>query len=224
MPVQAMSQHMDSKTHDITLALAAIFQASYLVKQWARKGQTDEPAFETLIKSLLELNPQNINAVYGDLANLKPGLETLVVFFESSSSTRDKDIASYFVSLIVTQRKLQKQPQLMQKIKDRIPFVSTQVEHFGLSHPNVLNNIADIYTSTVSQLKYRIHVQGERSYLEPEVGITKVRVMLLAGIRAALLWQQMGGRFYQLFLFRRRYVSMAQQLLKQIDTEANHHE
>ena len=224
MQAQSMSKHMDSKTRDITLALAAIFQASYLVKQWAREGQTDDQAFEALLKSLLELNPQNINAVYGDIAHLKLGLETLVMFFESGSRARDKDIASYFVSLIVTQRKLQKNPAMLQKIQERIPFITTQVEHFGLTHANVLANIADIYSSTVSQLKYRIHVQGERTYLEPEAGITKIRVILMAGIRAAILWQQVGGRFYQFFLFRRRYVRMALQLLKQIETEANDHE
>ena len=128
-----MSKHMDSKTRDITLALAAIFQASYLVKQWAREGQTDDQAFEALLKSLLELNPQNINAVYGDIAHLKLGLETLVMFFESGSRARDKDIASYFVSLIVTQRKLQKNPAMLQKIQERIPFIQELEQELGVA-------------------------------------------------------------------------------------------
>ncbi len=99
------------------------------------------------------------------------------------------------------------------------PFLSTQINHFGLEHPTVIANIADIYSSTLSHLKYRIHVQGNRANLEPEAGINKVRALLLSGIRAAILWQQVGGRLYQLFLFRSRFKNAAQELLNQIESQ-----
>jgi high frequency lysogenization protein len=106
---------------------------------------------------------------------------------------------------------------MMKKIHDRIPFLTTQIQHFGIEHTNVTANIADIYSSTLSQLKYRIHVQGNRQYLENEIGINKVRALLLSGIRAAILWQQVGGRLYQLLLFRARFKNTAQALLNQIE-------
>lgn len=204
---------MDSKTQNITIALAGVFQAARLVKDWAHQGQIDEEAYLTCIQSLVDLNPADINAIYGSPAHLKIGLKSMIDFFSQNADERDKEIASYFTSLIILQRKLQKHPNMMQKIHDRIPFLTTQIKHFGIEHPTVTANIADIYTSTLSQLKYRIHVLGNRTYLENEAGINKVRALLLAGIRAALLWQQVGGRLYQLFLFRKRYIIAAQELL-----------
>jgi high frequency lysogenization protein len=204
---------MDTKTQNITIALAGIFQAATLVKDWAHRGQIDEAAYLTCIQSLVELDPKDMNAIYGNPLHLKVGLESMIAFFTQAADERDKEIASYFTSLIILQRKLQKNPSMMQKIHDRIPFLTTQIKHFGIQHPTVTANIADIYTSTLSQLKYRIHVLGNRNYLENEMGINKVRALLLSGIRAAILWQQMGGRLYQLFLFRKRYITAAKALL-----------
>lgn len=212
---------MDNKTRNITIALAGIFQVSALVKQCAYQGQVDEDAFTLCIQSLLDLNPANMTAIYGDLSHLKIGLQTLNDFFNQNAEQRDKEIASYFVSLIILQRKLKKNKVMMQKIHDRIPFLTTQIKHFGILHPTVMANIADIYSGTLSQLKYRIHVQGNRVYLEQETGINKIRALLLSGVRAAILWQQVGGRLYQLFLFRKRFKNCAQELLQQIN-EAPH--
>ena len=207
---------MEHNTRTQTIALAGVFQATALVKQWAQAGVVDEHAFLTSIQSLLDLNPTNINAVYGDLSGITIGLHTLIDFFQQNSASRDKEIASYFVGLLIVQRNLKKNPQMLQKIQDRIPFVSTQIQHFGIQHPTVTANIADIYSSTLSQMKYRIHVQGNRIHLENEAGINKIRALLLAGVRAAILWQQLGGRLYQLFIFRRRMIEAAQELLTQI--------
>lgn len=208
---------MEMTTRNITIALAGIFQAAALVKEWAYQGKVDEDAFLTSIQSLLDLNPANIDAIYGDMQHLKIGLKTMIDFLSQSADTRDKELAGYFVSLIILQKKLKKNPAMMQKIHDRIPFLTTQIKHFGIEHPTVTANIADIYSSTLSQLKYRIHVQGNRAYLENEAGINKVRALLLVGIRAAILWQQVGGRLYQLFLFRKRYKVCAQELLNQTE-------
>lgn len=204
---------MDTKTQNITIALAGVFQAAQLVKDLAHRGEINEDAYLTCIHSLLDLNPPDIKSIYGNTSHLSTGLKTMIKFFQQNSDERDKEIASYFVSLIILQRKLNKNPGMMQKIHDRIPFLTTQIKHFGIEHPTVTANIADIYTSTLSQLKYRIHVQGNRLYLENEAGINKVRALLLAGIRAAMLWQQMGGRMYQLFLFRKRFIVAAKELL-----------
>lgn len=213
---------MDQKTRNITLALAGIFQASYLVKHWAHQGKIDEAAYLACIKSLLELNPADIHAIYPDLAHLKIGLTAMIEFFSQTSKNRDKEIASYFVGLIILQAKLKKNPDMLKKIQTRIPFLQTQIQHFGISHPTITANVADIYSSTLSEMKYRIHVHGNRVYLEQEAGINKIRALLLSGVRAAILWQQLGGRLYQLFIFRKRYVRAAQTLLNQIAQEAPH--
>jgi len=48
---------------------------------------------------------------------------------------------------------------------------------------------------------------GER--LPNDDNAAKIRALLLAGIRAAVLWQQLGGSRWKLFWSRRKYVATA---------------
>jgi high frequency lysogenization protein len=58
-------------------------------------------------------------------------------------------------------------------------------------------------------------VQGEPTYLADKARANQIRALLLAGIRAAVLWRQLGGRRWQLFISRRKILETAQQLLEQ---------
>ena len=67
--------------------------------------------------------------------------------------------------------------------------------------PQVIARFADIYQRTLSELKPRIQVYGDAGFLQQPDNINRVRALLLTGIRAAVLWQQKGGRRWQ-FLFQ----------------------
>ena len=54
---------------------------------------------------------------------------------------------------------------------------------------------------------------GEQTYLRNNDNAAKIRALLLAGIRAAVLWQQLGGSRWTLFWSRRRYIATAKKLL-----------
>jgi high frequency lysogenization protein len=56
-------------------------------------------------------------------------------------------------------------------------------------------------------------VSGENSYLESPDMANKVRALLLAGIRAAVLWRQCGGSRWQLLFKRRAIIKAAETLL-----------
>jgi high frequency lysogenization protein len=68
----------------------------------------------------------------------------------------------------------------------------------------VIAAVATCYQETLSTLKFRIQVRGDARYLrDPEVA-SKIRAVLLAGVRAAMLWHQIGGRRWHLPVFRKR--------------------
>jgi high frequency lysogenization protein len=54
----------------------------------------------------------------------------------------------------------------------------------------------------ISPLGAKIMVQGNPVYLAQPQVIAEVRAALLAGIRAAVLWRQVGGSFWDFFLRR----------------------
>lgn len=199
--------------NDRTLALGGVFQAAWLVDQVARAGKTPQPEYETIIGSLFEFSPVNTEAVFGSRFEIRCGLQTLVEQLESREETRNLYIMRYAIGLLILERKLASQPAMLQKIGNDLENAGHQIRHFGLTHENVIARLADIYSHTISTLTPRIMVSGENSQLQVQDNANKVRALLLAGIRAAVLWRQCGGNRWQLFFQRKKYLKQAKNLL-----------
>ena len=199
---------------DRILALGGVFQAAALTDQVARRGLIPQAEFETCIGTLFEMNPSTTEAVYGSRHELRLGLSSLVEQMKGEESKRNIYLTRYALGLLLLERKLAKNPQMLAYIGRELEAASQSVQHFGLTHSNVIARLADIYSHTLSELKPRIMVSGENNHLHNSENVNKVRALLLAGIRSAVLWQQCGGRRWQLLFQRGRVISMAQQLLQ----------
>jgi high frequency lysogenization protein len=57
-------------------------------------------------------------------------------------------------------------------------------------------------------------VRGEQQHLKNENTVSKVRAVLLAGVRAAYLFHEHGGRKWHLFLRRKKLAAWARALLE----------
>ena len=66
--------------------------------------------------------------------------------------------------------------------------------------------------ATVSTLGPRIIVRGDPALLARPESANRIRALLLAGIRAAVLWRQCGGTRVGLILGRRRLLEAARGL------------
>ncbi len=119
----------------------------------------------------------------------------------------------YAVSLMFLERQLMRSPKMLAKVRDGIDAATLQSEHFPVTHENVLARLADTYATTVSQLRPRIMVQGKPEYLNTPANANRIRALLLAGMRAAVLWRQLGGNRLRLLWTRKSIVRCAQGLL-----------
>ena len=119
----------------------------------------------------------------------------------------------YAASLLHLERKLVRSQALLGVLRDGIDDASRQVEHFPATHDNVVAKLADIYANTVSTLQPRIMVQGEPKYLSQSGNADRIRALLLSGIRAAVLWRQLGGNRLRLLFSRSRIVRCAHAML-----------
>jgi len=88
-----------------------------------------------------------------------------------------------------------------------------QVEHFGLNSPQVFSRLAELYAGTLSTLRPRVMVTGNPQWLQQPALVERVRASLLAAVRSAVLWRQIGGRQWQLLLHRRQSSMLARGLL-----------
>ena len=205
---------LKSTTHQV-IALAGIAQACSLVQQLATSGSADGNAMEASIGSLLKLDADSVTNVYGGLAGVAHGLKQLDRQL-TGRSIADPEQARYAASLVYLERQLSNRPDMLKTITVGIEKAQVQAEHFGLLHENVFANLGDLYHSTISTIPPRIMVNGEPEYLSNSAIVNKIRALLLAGIRSALLWRQCGGARWKFLLFRKKLQDEIKFLLKQI--------
>lgn len=196
-----------------TLALAGVFQSAYLVDQLATHGVVDEFDLTTMINSTLEQNPSSTDAVFGKVENLRTGLHAIVQQLGEQAQQRNVNIARYVIALLHLQGKLMKRPAMLATIADGLERAKRQCEMFGVTHANVLANLAGIYSETISLIPPKIMVSGDNIYLSNTDNADKIRALLLAGIRCAVLWAQLGGSRWQILFRRKAFVQAAQDLI-----------
>jgi len=197
------------------MALAGLFQAVGLVQQVAREGSADAEPFESSIASILRIDAQNTDAVYGSNRHLARGLQILCRQLGKQKSLQDSELMRYAVSLLFLERRLMRNTKMLAKVRDGIDAATLQSEHFPITHENVLARLADTYATTVSQLPPRIMVQGKPEYLNTPANANRIRALLLAGMRSAVLWRQLGGNRLRLLWTRKRIVGCAQEMLEE---------
>lgn len=190
-----------------TLALAGVFQAAQLVHEMAQRGLVDQKTLETSVGSILVTDPESTEDIYGgDFFNLQPGAKAL-----RRTLMKDRElhpnVLRYAMSILVLQDKLSKQPAMLTAIGQRLEVAKGQVRHFGTTHENVLAALAGLYQDTLSTLSFRIQVQGDPNILQQQGNADKIRTLLLAGIRSAMLWSQAGGKRWKLLFSRKRILS-----------------
>lgn len=206
---------MAKNYHDITLALAGICQSAHLVHQLANTGNCDGDILHTSLNSILVVNPASTLAVYGDAeSNLKTGLETLLGILNTNSNKgAGAELSRYAFSLIALERKLKAKPASLNELGNRIGQLERQLEHFELLSDTLISALAGIYVDVISTLGPRIQVTGAPEVLKNSQVQAKVRAALLAGIRSAVLWQQIGGGRLQLMFSRSHLIKEAKQIL-----------
>jgi high frequency lysogenization protein len=203
--------------YDITIALAGICQSARLVQQLAHQGHCDNEALHVSLNSVIDQNPGSTLDVFGgNEANLKLGLETLLgVLNASNRQGLNAELTRYTLSLMVLERKLHGSKGAMDKLGSSIAGLQRQLDHFDLESETLLSAMAGIYVDVISPLGPRIQVTGSPAVLQSPQVQSKVRASLLAGIRAAVLWHQVGGGRLQLMFSRSRLCAQAKQILAQ---------
>lgn len=220
---------MSNNWQDTTLALAGIFQASALVEQLAKTGNVPNEAYRCSIESLFALNPPDTLSIYGSVANLQMGLELLRETLASGTANntphalRAREALRYALGVLHLQKKLSARKDMLGVLGSRLQQAARQAEHFGPTHENVVGNLSDLYQETLSTFPFRIQVTGDQGYLQQPRIASQVRALLLAGIRSATLWRQLGGNRWHLLLRRKRLAANVEQLLKQAKGDNVHH-
>ena len=198
-----MTKYSDT---DRTIALAGIFQGAQLARDIAHTGTCDGLALNASRATLFEFEPASVSAVFGGTIGVVIGLRSLHRQL-AQPARRDMEVSRYVIALL--------------HLADRLQANTTQLQALG-TDLNALSRrgeqLSRIYQDRISLLGPRIMVRGDPAHLQNTANPARIRVVLLAGVRAAVLWRQTGGRKWQLLLQRRSTASTARDLVDKIDS------
>jgi len=192
---------------DKFIALAGIYQSVLCVRQIARQGSVDTDAMTPCIYSLFQTDAESVSEIFGAPGSVNAGAKELVGQL-TGKQPREIEVTRYAVTLLKLERMLAGRSRLIEDIGAGIEEARGKLDHFPMLHPNVLAHLADIYSRTISRLQPRIMVQGDPRFLQFPDNQNRIRALLLAGVRSAWLWRQVGGRRRQI-LFGRKNLLMA---------------
>lgn len=206
---------MSIHNHERTLALAGIVQSCTLVNHIARGRWVDMQTLDICLDSTFILEPQNILTVYGgDMSHLRFGLRRMTSFFPKPDRQHDGELASYLFGTILLSRLLQQDKERFSKLGNAIITLKNKLyANPDMDKDDMAAELAQLYVEYISTFKRRINILGNKDILQNPLEVNRIRALLLAAIRAAILWNQVGGRMWHLWWKRQQIADLANELL-----------
>ncbi len=196
------------------IAMAGVFQALALVRSIALRGSCDAIAARLSLASIFRIDADGPAEVFGGVGNLRLGLETLIQQLDQQGR-RDVVLTRMAVAVLRLERSLAGRSGTLHTLREQIESMiaaglAAQAE---AGHVDIAARLAGLYTDTLSLLKPRVLVEGNPSFLSQPAQVNQIRALLLAAIRAAVLWRQLDGSQLRLLFRRREYAMLARGLL-----------
>lgn len=200
---------------DATIAFAGMLQAGELVRQIATTGHCSQQAADHSLASIFERSPDSTEASFGGIDGVRLGLRMLVEIFSAQTQQESMQSLNYALGLAKISARLRRDPRRMNALGEEIGLIeSAWRQREGDLDPSVLSQLADAYQQFISSMDFRLSINGKPDYLKQAEKIAFIRALLLAGIRSAILWHQVGGRQWRLIFQRTRMLNEARQLIE----------
>lgn len=195
------------------LALGGVFQATELVRQAANHGAWSGYAATASLESLFRLEAETPEEIYGDRKRLRLGLETLIGVLTGEAEHQTP--LQCAVTLLQLQKKFLRHPVMMEGVGEQLARIETETadQEPHEREESQAEQVAKLYTETISTLTPRVVVNGNPQHLQNPRNVNWVRAMLFSGLRSAVLWEQLGGGRFNLLFGRKRILRQAEAAL-----------
>lgn len=191
---------------DRVLALGALLLALSQVRRIAETGQSDTATLQVALDSVFRLDAADTAAAVGGVDAVRPGLRLLRDYLAGTNT--DEALGKLAMAVMQLERRFVADAVMTERVRTGLRALQGPVERLGSPHHDVVAGLASLYADTISHLRPRVMVQGNPHYLGQAGVVAEIRALLLAALRAAVLWRQMGGSLWD-FLFRRRDMAAA---------------
>lgn len=206
---------MSHSISDRVLALSGVFQAGALARQIANTGKADAKALEASVHSLFQIDADDVPSVFGGAQGVAMGLRELV-FQLDNPSERDPQTMMMVLGVLRLEQALARSKEAMVRLGAAISDLNVRWQGFELDDSTRFSQMAQLYTDHIRGLASPLMVKGEPLHINNPENAARIRTALLAGVRAARLWRQCGGKRHHWLWQRRKMSSMARELLDQL--------
>lgn len=188
----------DHSTRDQVLALAGVSQFTQYARELATDGRDTSARFDLAKRAIFCTDPDQAMDVFGQISDLNDGVRYMRTQLSGPKpDAQAAHTARYIGQILKISGRLMRDDQALGRIRGAI-------DRARLAEPGDVACIIDAaYRDTVSQIKPRIMLHGEPTYLKNEFLQARIRTQLMAAVRCGILWRQCGGNFLSLF-FRRK--------------------
>lgn len=217
-----------------THALAGIMQAVCQIEDIANRGETDPTATQASIASVLQQSPDQITDAIGSLGSLRYGLQRMQEMLQGEQNYLPA--LQYAMAVMQMEKNLRRSSDVQQAVARELQLINlsqsgglagdpdeqqseADTEPGGPPAQELITQLADVWTSQVRRLEPQVVVHGKPVYLQNEINIQLIRALLLAALRGAWLWHQLGGRRWHLLLRRKRLLQQVRELLERARRE-----
>jgi high frequency lysogenization protein len=214
-----------------------MFQAANLVDRLATHGQIPVSAAGVLADSLFIFDSSSAVDIYAQAEqiltgsadqqadgaspditqnrsqslsqNLSAGFRVAKQIFGENKTREYPQTIRYVMSLIKLEKQFSKNNAIQTKVRNGL--ISIADKKSTLSEKELAAELSKLYVETLANMPFRIQVLGKMQYLQNIDNEQQVRLLLLAGIRATMLWRQLGGRPWHFIFYKRHIANTLQQ-------------
>ena len=201
-----------------TIALAALFQCCTQIQRIATTGYFDERAVASVIRSLIVTDPKTKDDIYQE-SDLVVGFKQILDSFGKGDMSKAADtivITKMALKLITLAHNVEGNDKVFNRMSDEIDALTRAIttdhpDFLTFGNTQVVNTeenfhlFGSLYQSIISPNFAKLIIYGEERCLREVSNQEKIRALLLAGIRAVILWRQVGGR-RRFLVFRRKAI------------------
>ena len=191
-----------------SLALAALFEALAEVQDVA-EGRSGDNDIEHLLAPLFAIDADTVAAVFAPPARYLKGVKTAGSAIAGERNALRLLNTAFAVMELATQ--LKREDRIAGQLSQRLNALANAPRDAAL-----LLALDDVYQETIGRLGKRIQVTGDPAALRQPQVAARIRALLLAAVRFAWLWRQLGGRRWQLIVGRRKALATMDELKRKL--------
>ncbi len=198
----------------VSLALAGVLQAAQLVHARANGHEVTAAAINAVKRAITTQNAATMHEVFPVAQDFSLGVNTAISTLSGKISgartgaTTAPQVLRYGLQLTDLARRLARNSKALSRLSaalDELPSQPSDAEYAG------------VYRQSISPLGKPIQVTGAPGLLQQITVADEIRSLLLAGVRFAWLWHQLGGSRLQLVLRRNAVLSALKSLNHSMD-------